>query len=139
MSEISARRLYRIVGIWDLILTLPFALPVLSGITIGALARIHLIIVGPTDFPEFQGLHLFFVQLFGVLAVMWAILRIHRPYRLLATYDTFGRLAVAYLMLTYTLRGGSPVPALFCVSELGWGLAQAICLIRTSRSDKRQE
>ncbi|MGE6763030.1 hypothetical protein ACQKGO_33775 [Corallococcus interemptor] len=41
--------------------------------------------------PAFTSLHLFFVALFGVLAVIWALVRILQPTALHGAMDTVGR------------------------------------------------
>ena len=128
----TARRIYRVTGIWDLVLTLPFALPFVNGAVIGLLSSLNTWISPQRAFPEFGEIHLFFVQLFGILAVIWALVRIHRPDRFLASYDTIGRIVVASCMIAFTLGGGSFVPSLFSVSEISFGILQAIALIRTN-------
>ena len=64
MKTESALKIYRAVGIWDLALTLPFALPLLNGWVIGLLASLNEWVSPGRLFPEFGDLHLFFVQLF---------------------------------------------------------------------------
>jgi hypothetical protein len=131
MKETKVSALFRIVGLWDLALTLPFAVPGLNSFMIGLLGRTHALLGGKAEFPTFAPLHLFFVGLFGLMCVLWAAIRAHRPSRLLAAYDTAGRFVVATFMIATSLSGISPVPALFAVSEIGWGVAQGIALARS--------
>jgi len=136
MTEKVGYRIFRLIGVWDLILTLPFALPFLNKEIINLLKTVHDILSPQRQFSEFTDLNIFFVQLFGILAVLWAIVRIHKPERFLAMYDTFGRGIVALSMLTFTLKGGSIIPLLFSTSEIGFGILQAVALIKTKKVKK---
>ncbi len=121
---------YRACGLWDLLLTVTFAAPPLAAFDLALLKRIHVALGGARAFPAFEPLHLFFVSMFGIMCVIWAVIRVHRPSRLLALYDTVGRFAVASFMIGFTLAGVSPVVALFSVSEIGWGVVQGVVLTR---------
>jgi hypothetical protein len=124
----TSERIYRIVGIWDLILTLPFALPIVNVQAVFLLSWLNGILSPDVIFPAFDGLHMFFVQLFGILAVLWAVVRIHKPSAYLAFYDMVGRFVVAAVMLSTAVMGISLVPAVFAVSEIGFGIVQAVVL-----------
>jgi len=131
MNDKKALSLFRAVGVWDLALTLPFAVPGLNALMVALLGRMHALLGGRAEFPSFAPLHLFFVGLFGLMCVLWAVIRVHKPSRLLAGYDTAGRFVVASFMIATSVSGVSPVPALFAVSEIGWGVIQAIALVRS--------
>ncbi len=124
MKEKNALAVYRVIGIWDLVLTLPFAIPPVIPFEISFLRTLHGALGGKAAFPEFAPLHVFFVCLFGIMCVLWAVIRIHRPSRLLAYYDAFGRIVVASFMLTSAARGITPVAAVFSLSEIGWALVE---------------
>lgn len=134
MKTAGERTIFRLVGIWDLALTLPFALPVVNGYMVGVLKSVHVWLSPERAFPEFGALHLFFVQLFGILAVLWAVVRIHRPSRFLAAYDAGGRVVVAACMISFTLLGGSAVPALFSISEIGFAVVQGLVLLQRHKA-----
>ena len=136
MKNATALRVYRAVGIWDLLLTLPFALPSVNVYVIGILGDLNAWVSPGRPFPEFLGIHLFFVQLFGILAVLWAIVRIHQPGRFLAGYDTIGRIIVACAMIGFTIVGGSFVPLLFSASEIGFGILQTVFWLGTGKRQK---
>ena len=122
---------YRLIAAWDLALTVPFSVPGINGLAIDALKVLHGALGGRMAFPVFAPLHVFFVSLFGIMCVIWAVVRIHRPSRLLASYDAGGRLVVASFMICFTVAGVSPVPALFSLSEIGWGVVEAVVLLRS--------
>jgi hypothetical protein len=130
MDEPRELTIYRACGIWDLLLTVSFAVPPLAAFDLSLLRRLHVALGGAREFPAFEPLHVFFVSMFGIMCVIWAVIRVHRPSRLLALYDTVGRFAVASFMIGFTLAGVSPVVAFFSVSEIGWGVVQGIVLLR---------
>lgn len=133
MKEKTSGKIFRFIGIWDLLLTLPFALPAINGFMIEILKTLNGYLSPHIAFSEFSPLHLFFVQLFGILAALWAIVRIHNPDSYLATYDTIGRAIVGICMVSFTLSGGSRVPLLFSISEFGFGIVQFVFLVRVKK------
>jgi len=74
---------------------------------------------------EFQPLHWLFVNLAGVLGVLWAVARLRTPTPELALLDVGGRLAVAALILYATAAEGmTPLLHVFVASELGGAVTQ---------------
>jgi len=124
------KTVYRLVAIWDLILTLPFALPEVNEQLILLLININSFISPTREFSHFSDTHLFFVQLFGMLAVLWAAVRIHRPAAFLAAYDTMGRFFVGIMMILFAINGGSLLPLIFSLSEIGFGTIQLVYLLK---------
>jgi len=122
--------IFRLIAVWDLCLCLPFALPLVNAVSVDGLRLLHGWLGSSAQFPDFAPFHLFFVQLFGILGVLWALVRIQRPQAWLAAWDAAGRLVVAIVMISFWLQGGTPVTALFSLSELGWGLVAAVLLLR---------
>jgi hypothetical protein len=134
-TMMKAKTAYRCVACWDLALTLPFALPFVNVRAMALLQALNDVLSPQRMFPAFQGLHMFFVQLFGVMAVLWAAARIHRPSAYLALYDSIGRFVVAFLMVSFSLSGGSLVPTLFSVSEIVFGIVQAYLILARRKMD----
>ena len=135
MKKDTGIRAIRLIAAWDLLLTLPFAIPLVNARLIESLSLAHGIISPRRPLPAFDGLHLFFVTLFGIMAVLWAIVRMQRPSRYLALSDTVGRAVVAIVMISFTALGGSAIPALFSLSEICLGIVQAVVLARMGRED----
>jgi hypothetical protein len=74
---------------------------------------------------EFQPLHWLFVNLAGVLGVLWALARLRTPTPELALLDVGGRLAVAAVILHATAAGGmTPLLHFFVASEIGGAVTQ---------------
>lgn len=109
---------------FDLVVTFCLAFPPL------ARAVLPLLFVGggPAFAPlaaGFEPLHLLFVNLAGVLGVLWAVARLRTPSPALALLDVAGRFAVAALILHATSATGTPpVLHFFVASEIGGAFAQ---------------
>lgn len=137
MTTLAAReaelaRCVRAFAAFDLAVTACLAFPPL------ARAVLPLLFIGTSEraFPSlaagFQPLHLFFVNLAGVLGVLWAIARLRTPSPALAWLDVVGRFAVAALILHATRAAGTP-PLLhvFVATELAGAFTQYWFLRRT--------
>ena len=80
---------------------------------------------------EFQPLHWLFVNLAGVLGVVWAVARLRTPTPELALLDVVGRLAVAAVILHATgAEGMTPLLHVFVASELLGAAAQYLAVRR---------
>lgn len=128
MPAIASPTLRRIVwwsALYDLLVTLPFALPWTAGLVIDHFAALHGALALGGELPSFEPMHLFFVNLFGTIVVLWAVLRLRDPQPLYALADSAGRMAFSAWMLLYvSAYGATTLLALFLVPEMVWGLAQ---------------
>ena len=118
-------RVMRVCASFDLAVTGCLALP--------PLARVFLELLFAGDAAldlgslrvEFHPLHWLFVNLAGVLGVLWALARLRGPTLELALLDVVGRLAVAALILHATqAEGMTPLLHVFVASELIGAVAQ---------------
>jgi hypothetical protein len=125
--------IYRLIGIWDFIITLPFLIPKLNIYLLSLFEQINGIVSPDRIFTSFSSIHILFVQLFGFMCVLWAIVRIHKPQKILALYDFIGRIIVSVILITFYLYGGSLVPVIFVLSELGFGILEGIVLIKNRK------
>lgn len=128
--QTTKSKVIRAIGLWDLVLTLPFSLPFVSVYALEVLDALNTALSPHILFPEFLPFHVFFVQLFGILAVLWALVRIQKPQSYLAWYDSIGRFVVGLSMIMFSIQRGGAVPLLFSISELGLGLLQIFHLSR---------
>lgn len=85
MHTLPYRKIVRLSGLYDFIVTLPFVTPW----TFQVLNRV-LNEVSPT--PAFEPIHVVFVNLFGSIVIVWSILRIRSPKAIYGAYDAAGRL-----------------------------------------------
>lgn len=123
----------RAIAIWDLALTAPFALPYAQGTSIEILYRLNALLSPQVVFPVFSPLHLFFVQLFGIMCVLWAVIRIHKPGVLLGIYDTLGRFLIGLCMIAFGVSEGFAITMAFSCSEILLGCLQTAFLFPSLR------
>ncbi len=84
---------------------------------------------------EFHPLHWLFVNLAGVLGVLWAVARLRTPTAELALLDVVGRLAVAAVILNATgAEGMTPLLHVFVATEL-LGAAAQYWAVRRARGE----
>lgn len=112
---------------FDLIVTGLLALPPSARVFVSALYALD----GARAVPELPGIAWFFVNLAGMLGVLWALARLLRPDAWLARADALGRCAVATLIAGYLAAGALPgVMLAFVASELLGAAAQAWAIRR---------
>ncbi|NOK22224.1 hypothetical protein [Corallococcus carmarthensis] len=136
MSPSPLQRAVRGFAVYDLLVTLPFATPWTAAAMLGAMRWAHegLSLRGEA-MPAFTPTHLFFVALFGVLAVIWALVRILQPTALHGAIDTVGRGLVASWMVLAITQGASQVLGTFMVMELAGMFVQGALLLGARRRD----
>lgn len=121
------RKVVWLSGLYDFIVTLPFALPGLVGVQLEALAKIQGWLGLTGQFPVFEPVHLFLLNLLGTIVIIWAGLRIAKPEPLFGLVDSIGRSAFSSLMLYYLVVWGIPqVVMLFLIPEILFGIAQLV-------------
>lgn len=76
--------------------------------------------------PSFDSVALMFVNIMGVLGVIWAMARLANPTEELARLDALGRLIVAALIIHAITWGATPILWLFVMTELAGSAAQLI-------------
>jgi hypothetical protein len=123
--EKNYRKLVRFGGLYDLIASFPFALPGLVSMQLATLEKIQHALGLSGQFPLFEPVHLFFLNLMGTIVTIWSVLRIVKPEPLFGLADGIGRFAFAGLMLYYLVVWCIPqVVVLFLVPEILFGIAQ---------------
>jgi len=126
--QLSGTRYRKIVwfgGIYDLIVNLPFALPVLVSVHLETMAKFQAWLGLTGEFPVFGPFQLLFLNVFGSVATIWAVLRIAKPEPLLGLTDGAMRAVLAGLMLYYLVVWNIPqIVVLFLMLEILFGVAQ---------------
>lgn len=119
------RKTVRYSAIYDLLFTLAFAIPGLAGIKLSLLRTLHYDLALPGQFPTFDGLHLLFVHLLGIVVTVWSLLRIRHPEPRFGLYDSLARFGFSGAM-AYTLlfADGSLLIGVFLLPECLWGIYQ---------------
>lgn len=125
MEPTTYRRLIRASAIYDILVTFPFALPGLAAWNIVQLRALHDSLGLSGSIPDFDPLHIFFVNLMGTVVLTWSYLRVVRPDPLLGLLDGIGRFFFSTWMLYYLfVHGATGLLWLFFIPEISWGIAQ---------------
>ena len=137
MTERTVLHVVRASAIYDLAVTLVFALPPTARWVFDALTALHHQLGLPGSTPDSADPHtVMFANLMGSLVTVWAIYRIVRPSWQAGVADTAGRVLFSLGMATALLSGGSPLVWGMLVLEIGWGIVQGIAVsgpLRASR------
>lgn len=108
----------------DLLVTGLFVLPLTAQPVLDLIFWLHARFIAPEAAPEIGGAAMAFINIMGVIGVIWALARLKMPLALLARLDGAGRLAVAALLLWHIAGGLSPIFGLFAVTELAGAIFQ---------------
>jgi hypothetical protein len=109
----------------DVALTLPFAIPIVAERVVLLLLDVDQLVGLATPAPRLDPLALLFMNLMGVLAVVWNWARVRTRTTDLAELDVPARCVVAALILFYVaVMRVSPVLLLFVVTEIGGAAIQ---------------
>lgn len=126
LSEGRYLKLVRVSAWYDLIVTAPFAFPVVSAQVLSALRAMHAALGLNGAIPEFQAAHLLFVNLMGSLVLVWSVLRLRRTRVEYGLYDAASRFLFAFCQGFYLLSGNlSALLVPFFVAECVFGILQA--------------
>ncbi|MCJ1989982.1 hypothetical protein [Pseudolactococcus carnosus] len=130
MHTLPYRKIVRLSGLYDFIVTLPFVTPW----TFQVLNRV-LNEVSPT--PAFEPIHVVFVNLFGSIVIVWSILRIRSPKAIYGAYDAAGRLLFFTWFMTYLLNSDfHPVILIFGLLEITWFVLQVYGFWKLPKSER---
>jgi len=123
MHPATYSRLVRASGLYDLLVTAPFATPWTFVLLHAHLSAVNTQL-GGAPLPAFEPVHVLFACLMGTVVVLWSILRIGDPQVRYGRYDGAGRFAFGLWMVWTLAQTGMPMLWLFIVPELAWGIAQ---------------
>ena len=121
------------VRFWALLDTgvLSLALPFTAPLFISGLYWLNGLLGRVSTAPAFDPLALFFVNLSGVLVLVWVAARLLHPVGVLALVDAVGRLLVSALIAYYiVVEGAIPVLWLFVGTEMAGAIAQGRAVLR---------
>ncbi|MBB3222451.1 hypothetical protein [Pseudoduganella umbonata] len=123
MHTSTYSRIVRASGIYDLLVTAPFATPWTFALLHGQLSSVNMAL-GGAPLPAFTPLHILFACLMGTVVVLWSVLRIGDPQPRFGRYDGAGRFGFSLWMAWTLAQTGMPMLWLFIVPELAWGVVQ---------------
>jgi hypothetical protein len=111
-------------GIYDILMTTAFAIPVIRSLQIGVLGKLHQVLDWGGDFPGFEPIHLMFMGLLGSIVTVWSVLRIIHPESKFGLFDSAARFLFSMHMILALLSGSTRIIWLFFVPEITWGIVQ---------------
>lgn len=104
---------------FDLVVTGLLAFPISAHGFVALLYRVNGLFGGVSTPPFFDSIHWLFVNLAGVLGVLWALARLIAPTPLLVGLDSGGRVVVSLVLVGYVFGGSAPgLLLLFAATEL---------------------
>ncbi|OEZ96710.1 hypothetical protein [Duganella phyllosphaerae] len=122
-SASSFRSIVRASGVYDLLVTAPFATPWTFALAHSQLSAINQAL-GGAALPAFAPFHVLFACLLGSVVLVWSALRIADPQQRFGRYDGAARLLFGTWMAWALNATGAPLLWLFIVPELAWGVVQ---------------
>lgn len=117
------RKIVRASGVYDLLVTAPFATPWTFAIAHAQLDAINQAL-GGAPLPAFTPFHMLFACLLGSVVLVWATLRVRDPQARYGRYDGVARLLFTTWMIWALHATSAPLLWIFIVPELAWGIAQ---------------
>lgn len=126
----------RTVRFWALFDTgvLALALPFTAPLFLRGLYWLNGMLGGTAAVPALDPLAMFFVNLSGLMVLVWIVARLLHPSGTMALIDTIGRCAVSLLIAYYILfENVIPVLWLFVLTEMLGAVAQLRVLQRCDR------
>ncbi len=140
MQPTTYRKIIRASAIYDILVTFPFAIPGLAAWNIAQFQKLHDSFGLAGSLPQFEPLHIFFVNLMGTVVLTWSYLRVIRPDPLLGLLDGIGRFLFSTWMLYYlVMHNASGVLWLFFIPEITWGFVQVGGYLKLSRPARQQK
>lgn len=124
-SRAARQSTLRRVAMLDVVLTLPFAIPLVAERVVLVLLDLDQFLGFATPAPRLDPLALLFMNLMGVLAVVWNWARVRTKTTDLAAMDVPARCVVAALILFYvSVMRVTPVLLLFVATEIAGAVVQ---------------
>ncbi|MFK3919337.1 MULTISPECIES: hypothetical protein [Pseudomonas] len=123
-SKPHYRKLVRISGYYDLLMTIGFATPWTFVWLHGWLGNMHASLGLYGELPVFEPMHLLMANLMGSIVCVWAWLRIRHPQVRFGRYDAAGRVLFSSWQLYALMHGGSALIWGILVMEVVWAILQ---------------
>lgn len=119
------RKIYRSSAWYDLSVTWPFATPLTFELFRTTMNGFHAHF-GIGEVPPLTLHGMLFTNFFGVIVILWSVVRLQLDMPILGRYDAASRFAFAALMGATVLVGGSPFLWGYMAVELAFGVLQLL-------------
>ena len=134
-SPTSFRRIVRASGIYDLVVTAPFATPFTFALVERALRSLHDASGADGEMPAFAPAQALMAHLLGSVVVVWSVLRIREPEARFGRLDAVARWLFSAWMLWAVAHGASTLILGFVVFEVAFGVAQSLPVVGEGERD----
>jgi len=120
----SYLRIVRASAAYDLLVTLPFALPWGFAAVHAAMAALAAAWSLPGTVPALDPLHMLLANLLGSVVVVWSLARWWAPSVLMGRLDAVARGLFAVWQVYAVAHGASSIVLLFTAAEVAFGVLQ---------------
>ncbi len=134
LTKTSYRKIVRASGIYDLLVTAPFATPFTFAPLDRLLRTLHETSGAGGSFPPFAPSQALLAHLLGSVVVVWSVLRIRTPEERFGRLDAVARWLFSAWMLWAVAHGASTVILAFVVFEVAFGIAQSLPVSRADET-----
>ncbi|HEL2979621.1 TPA: hypothetical protein UMB92_002478 [Stenotrophomonas maltophilia] len=110
---------------YDLLVTLPFALPWTFAPLHAAMASLARALQLPGTVPALDPLHMLLANLLGSVVVMWSLARLIAPSVMLGRLDAVARGLFALWQVYAVLQGASAILLVFTIAEIAFCVLQS--------------
>ncbi len=107
MSKSRYRKIVQGFGLYHFVLSLPLAIPIISGLVLGLLEQLHFALSLPGFWPQYDATSMLFLNLFAALASMWGIYRFRHPSILVGRYEGWTMVAFVAIVIWNVVSGAS--------------------------------
>lgn len=119
-------RINKISALFDIMVLLPFSIPIINGYMFDGLGILHKSLRLPGVFIEFEHVHLLFASLLSIVSIMWGVVRYTNPSFSNLVSDTVVRYLIAFVILYYvTFLNVSLLFVAFIISESLFAIIQS--------------
>jgi len=134
MKSSNYLKVIKYSALYDIIITFPFALPVVAALHIALLRGLHETFSFSGTIADFTPTHLFFVNLMGSVVVVWSALRIYKPKVIYGLFDFYARALFSSWMCFYLFFYDlSSIIWLLLIPEISWGVIQLVGYVKLNR------
>ena len=117
----SVRNIIVAGALYDLVVALPLAIPPLARPDLGLLFAVGDMLGLHGNVPQFDQVHLLFVNLFGVFVTAWGVLKLWSKDLRWVTGDLVMRLAVLALLVCHDIMyDAHPILYMFIGADILW-------------------
>jgi len=109
MNQSRYKTIIRVGAVYDILATLPFAVPLFSAWAFQAFAKVDAWLGLGTAFTELDATSLFFINLGALAYVAWGVARLNEPSVANGRLDAILRLLVIGLQMFALSRGATPI------------------------------